>query len=79
MDVICGVASLKKRWTIQERCSAVQVTLKKGCKDRLKVVANTQHLCWCYGKGERGSPRDDIFTEIFTKLTWKPENLILQR
>jgi len=35
MDVISGVALLKKQRVIQkERCSAVKVKLHEGCKDK---------------------------------------------
>lgn len=76
-DMISGVASLKKQWIIQrESCNAVKIKLEKGCKDRQKAMAYTQDLCWSYRKGERGSPMDDNFTQIFTELTWKPESPI---
>jgi len=48
----------------------------KGARIRHKAVADAQGLCGSYGKGARGSPMNDNFTEIFTELTWKPEYLV---
>lgn len=79
MDMISGLALLKKQWIIRERYDDVKIKMEKWFNDGQKWMTYAQNLCWSYNKGEIGIPMCDYLAEFFTELIQKTYSLIYQR